>query len=87
MSVEYLDSGRCVLATKTLEYEQYPSLIEMADTNEDFLQKFEQIVASPSNWNTHEQTAERKAFAADNTYSRQIDRISAVIEAQKGITL
>lgn len=82
--LEYLASGRCVLATKTLEYEKHPSLIEMADTNEDFLRKFAQIVASPANWNTHKQTAERKAFAANNSYTRQIDRISAAIEAQAG---
>jgi glycosyltransferase involved in cell wall biosynthesis len=82
--LEYLASGRCVLATRTLEYEKHLGLIEMADSHEDFLKKFMRIVASPATWNTHKQAAKRKAFAADNTYTRQIDRISAAIEAQAG---
>lgn len=80
--LEYLASGRCVLATKTLEYEEHHDLIEMASSHEEFQKKFMIIVTSPDSWNTKEKVAKRKAFAADKTYSRQIDRISKVIESQ-----
>lgn len=77
--MEYLASGRCVLATRTLDYEERPGLIEIAQSREDFLRRFSEIVASPSSWNTPELIAKRQAYAADNTYSRQVDRIAEAL--------
>lgn len=73
--MEYLASGRCILATRTLEYEHCQDLVEVAMSNEEFLQLFSRIVASPEAWNSPDLVAKRQAFAADNTYTRQLDRI------------
>ncbi len=73
--MEYLASGRCVLATRTLDYEHRPDLIEMASDRADYAQRFAAISADPAAWNRPEQIARRQDFARENTYPRQLDRI------------
>lgn len=77
--MEYLASGRCVLATRTLDYEDQPDLIEIATDRADYARRFAAITAEPSIWNSPERVARRRAFAADNTYPRQIDRIAQAL--------
>lgn len=77
--MEYLASGRCVLATRTLEYEDRPGLVEVATDRDEFLRRFSEIISHPSSWNSPELIARRQAFAADNTYSRQLDRIAEAL--------
>ena len=77
--MEYLTSGRCVLATRTLEYEESSGLVEIAQDRDDFLHRFSEIVATPSFWNTPEMIAKRRAYASDNTYSKQLDRIAEAL--------
>jgi glycosyltransferase involved in cell wall biosynthesis len=73
--MEYLASGRCILATRTLEYEDQPDLIEIAMDRADYAKRFASIAANPAAWNSAEQVAHRQAFAFENTYPRQLDRI------------
>lgn len=73
--MEYLASGRCVLATRTLEYDSRPDLIESARDSTDYARRFAAIVADPAAWNRPDQMARRKEFAAANTYPRQLDRV------------
>jgi hypothetical protein len=77
--MEYRASGRCVLATRTLEYEAHPELVIIANNREEYLQRFSEIVADPSPWNSDELTAKRKNFANQNTYPRQLDRIQEAL--------
>jgi hypothetical protein len=77
--MEYLAAGRCVLATRTLEYDDRPDLIETACDSVDYTRRFAAIVANPSAWNRPEQIVRRQDFARDNTYSRQVDRIAQAI--------
>src|SRR6056297_2368755 len=71
--MEYLASGRCVLATRTLDYEAQPDLIEMAADREDFARRFAIITSQPAEWNSEARVTARQAFARGNTYERQID--------------
>lgn len=80
--MEYLASGRCILATRTLEYESRPDLVEMASNRTDFAERFAAIMADPTSWNSPRRVAERRAFAAENTYARQIDRIAEALGAR-----
>ncbi|MDO9460743.1 MAG: hypothetical protein Q7N95_11595 [Alphaproteobacteria bacterium] len=73
--MEYLASGRCILATRTLEYEDRPDLIETALDRADYARRFGLIAADPAAWNSAEAVARRQAFAHQNTYPRQLDRI------------
>lgn len=73
--MEYLASGRCVLATRTLEYDTRSDLVEIALDRADYASRFAAIISDPAAWNGPEQSARRRDFAADNTYPRQLDRI------------
>lgn len=77
--MEYLASGRCVLATRTLEYEDRPDLIETASDRTDYAQRFAAIVADPATWNSAERIARRKSFALQNSYPCQLDRIEQAL--------
>lgn len=79
--IEYLASGKCVLATRTLEYEKYPELLEMAFSHKDFLFRFEDIVSNIGFYNNSMKCQQRKDFALDNTYALQVDRIKLVLGA------
>lgn len=83
--MEYLASGRCVLASRTLEYEGRPDLVETAWTREDFKSRFAEITEKPSIYNTPDLVARRQAFAADNTYPRQLERIITALGPRGGI--
>tara|TARA_R100000900_G_scaffold13099_1_gene11212 strand:- start:258 stop:1094 length:837 start_codon:yes stop_codon:yes gene_type:complete len=73
--MEYLAAGRCILATRTLEYEGRPDLIETARNREDYMQRFAEIVGNLATYNCAERVIHRKEFSRKNTYSRQVDRI------------
>lgn len=77
--MEYLASGRCILASRTLDYEGRGDLIEMATDRSEYACRFGAIVADPASWNRPEQIARRQDFASDHTYARQIDRIAVAL--------
>lgn len=77
--MEYLAAGRCVLASRTLEYEVRPDLVVTASDVEDYCNRFAEIISDPGAWNTPDLIARRRDFAADNTYSRQLDRIASAL--------
>lgn len=77
--MEYLASGKCVLATQTLEYEGRSDLVEMPTSREEYLHTFATIIGNPLAWNTPELIARRQSFALDNSYSRQLDRIAQAL--------
>ena len=74
--MEYLASGKCVLATYTMEYDGREDLIEMASNRDEFIKKFLNIVRCPSAWNSPELMSYRQNFANSNSYPRQIERIA-----------
>ena len=77
--MEYLAAGRCVLASRTLEYEVRPDLVVTASDVEDYCNRFAEIISDPGVWNTPDLIARRRDVAADNTYSRQLDRIASAL--------
>lgn len=77
--MEYLASGRAVLATRTLDYEGRPDLLEMAMDRADYAQRFAVIMAEPDVWNSPARMAARRTFASENTYPRQIERIAQAL--------
>jgi len=83
--MEYLASGRAVLATRTLEYEERPGLIEIAPDREAYRAMFKAMAADPQHWNSEANVARRRAFAGDHTYGRQIDRIAAALGDRGGL--
>jgi hypothetical protein len=77
--MEYLGSGKIILATSTDEY-NHLSMPVMANVDyKKFSEAFTEICNDIAMYNTPELSEKRKAIAADNTYVRQIERIEEKI--------
>ena len=79
--MEYLGSGKVVVATKTIEYISLKEkgLIAMSEMNSEFPQLFKQTVNQLEKYNGYLKQEERKEYALENTYEKQIERIETVI--------
>lgn len=77
--MEYLASGRTVVATFTEEYSQYQDLLVMSKpgSNAAYPGLFDRVLGQLSVYNSPERMAARRAFAAAHTYPRQLERIQA----------
>ena len=79
--MEYLGSGKMIVCTYTAEYEALAKqgLILMSNKNNEFPHLFKSVVHSLAEWNSNEKQKARQAFALENTYDKQIEKISALI--------
>lgn len=86
--MEYLASGRTVVATYTEEYRQHQDLLVMSEpgSNAAYPELFDTVLSQLSVYNSSERMAARRAFAADHTYPRQVERIQALL-LQHGFSL
>jgi hypothetical protein len=75
--MEYLASGRAVIATFTEEYVLHRDLFSMSDPgcNSSYPRLFESVIANLNYWNSSDRMERRRDFAADHTYTRQLLRI------------
>lgn len=77
--MEYMMSGKVTVATYTGEYERVSDLLAMCSPEGDYVELLGRVISEIEAWNAPERINERKAFAADNTYSRQVDRIAEAL--------
>ena len=77
--MEYLGSGKVVVATYTAEYKDKKNLIEMAYQNDELPSKFREVVMNIAYYNSYENMKKRKTYAKSNTYKNQIERIESII--------
>jgi 5'-deoxynucleotidase YfbR-like HD superfamily hydrolase len=77
--LEYLASGKAVIASWTEEYKDRRHLIEMVESNDKLPEKFREVISNLDHYNSPEKQAVRKAFALENTYSRKIQQIEELI--------
>lgn len=82
--IEYLGSGKVVVATTTLEYtkEAEDKLIAMTIRNEHFPEVLKNVIVRIEEWNSEPLKEARIAFANSNAYLRQIERIEKYINEQ-----
>lgn len=78
--LEYLSTGRVVIASKTSMYAD-SGLLEMLPTtdNADFPALFSSSIARLDELNAPERQQQRIAFSLDNTYERQVQRIEDIL--------
>lgn len=81
--LEYLASGKVVLASWTEEYRNKLHLIEMVESNNQFLKKFEEIKQNIEFYNSRDKQKARINYALSNTYSSKIDMLEKIISNQK----
>ena len=79
--MEYLASGKSIVATYTDEYKDKRHLLEMVDDSGAFVPALERVLASLDQHNSAQRQAERKAFAAEHSYARQYEKLFALLEA------
>lgn len=75
--MEYLGSGKVIIATHTAEYDALAedSLIAMSSQNKAFMDLFSDTLKNLTYWNASDKQRSRMMFALDNTYEMQIRRI------------
>jgi glycosyltransferase involved in cell wall biosynthesis len=84
--MEYLASGKVTVATHTEEYKSLSGeLVVMVDKLRDYPAAFRAVMADLNRWNSPALRAARIAYALDNTYDRQLDRISSALSQCDGI--
>ena len=75
--MEYLASGKVIVATFTHQYRQQRHLLAMADLGDDYLDLLREVRAALPLWNAPDRQHERRVFALDHTYERQLEHINA----------
>lgn len=80
--MEYLRSGKMIVATRTMEYEALAAeeLILMSKKNQDYPKIFQSAIKDIKKWNSKERMDARKAYAEENTYDKQIERIEQYLK-------
>lgn len=77
--MEYFASGKTVVATYTDEYKDKRHLVEMASEGESFLAVFDRVISNLSEYNGDARRAARIAFAAENSYDKQVDHTLNIV--------
>jgi hypothetical protein len=77
--MEYMMSGKVTVATYTSEYECVSHLLAMCSQEGDYVELLGKVIDDLEAWNSPERIKERQTFAANNTYSRQLDRIAEAL--------
>jgi hypothetical protein len=79
--LEYLSTGKVVVANLFDVYKTTKELIIMPEDNDDakIPALFHKVISNLEYYNSPELQQKRKAFALDNTYEKQIERIEKII--------
>jgi hypothetical protein len=85
--MEYFASGKVIVATYTDEYKDKRHLLAMADSIDEYVAKFDEVVKNLSIYNSSERQVERIEFAREHTYCRQIEKINACLQDTKLVTV
>lgn len=82
--MEYLLSGKTVVASYTDEYKDKRQLIEMADLGDEIDPIFRRVISHLGEYNSPTRMEMRRAFATENSYQRHLDRISSIVFSANG---
>lgn len=79
--MEYLASGRMIVATRTEEYQSLhdEGLLMMGQNPEDFLSHFRNALNDLSHWNSTERSTMRIQWAAQFSYENQVARVEELL--------
>jgi hypothetical protein len=80
--MEYLSAGKVIVSNNVSAYQDRPDLIQMVserEHNEKLPSLFRQVTGSLDHFNNPSLQSGRIAFALDNTYGKQLDRIEKLL--------
>lgn len=78
--MDYFGSGKVIVATYTDEYKDKRELLAMSRRNKEYPALFSEVANNLSEWNCRTKQEERKQFAQDNSYEKQLERIEKIIQ-------
>ena len=83
--LEYLSTGKVIVANHISTYADKPCLIEMVDEmhNDKLPALFKKVINNLDYYNSPELQKKRIEFALDNTYAKQIERIEKIISENR----
>ena len=80
--MEYLSTGKVIISNNITTYSGYPELIRMTAERTDnkmLPELFRETIKNLEKWNADDLVDQRKSFAGNNTYQKQIERIDNYI--------
>jgi hypothetical protein len=80
--MEYLSTGKVIISNNITTYSGYPGLIRMTAERTDnkmLPELFRETIKNLEKWNADDLVDQRKSFAGNNTYQKQIERIDNYI--------
>ena len=80
--MEYLGSGKVIVATRTAEYESLSPMIIMSESNSSWPHMLKAVIGNLDYYNSEKIRNQRISYAMDNTYDAQINRIEQIISRQ-----
>lgn len=83
--MEYLASGKTIVATYTDEYKDKRHLLEMVDDSSDYHATLALVLDNLDFYNSSERQAQRVTFAMAHTYPRQLEAIFSILQ-QHGLS-
>lgn len=81
--MEYMSTGKVIVSNNITTYRHRPDLVQMIpgrEDNQELPALFRRVAAECDEFNSPELISKRIAFARDNTYQRQVQRIEAVLD-------
>lgn len=78
--MEYLGSGKVIVSSWLDDYQECSGLIEMTRSREEVPALFRMVKTGINQFNSTARIEERKTFAREHTYDRQIERIEEIID-------
>ncbi len=82
--MEYLLGGNVIVCSYTDEYKDKRHLVEMAEPDGRIEDVFAQVVQDLPRYNSPDRQAERRAFALDHSYEKQLGRIADIVRRSAG---
>lgn len=81
--MEYLATGRVVVSNNVTAYDQAPELVQMSperDSNQSLPALFKKVTGAIDKYNEPAAIQKRHAFAKENTYVRQLEKIDGILD-------
>ncbi|MEQ9298395.1 MAG: hypothetical protein RIF33_07525 [Cyclobacteriaceae bacterium] len=78
-TMEYLLSGKVIVATLTEEYVSHGNLIPMTNSNSEYQSLLQEVTDKLGHYNNRHMMDARKALAMANSYDKQVEKIEQLI--------
>ncbi len=82
--IEYISTGKVIISNNITTYQDLPDLVVMVqarDDNRELPKLFKEVMENLPLYNREQLYEKRKAFALNNTYEKQVERIGTYLES------